>query len=299
MLGVVGPGRALWAVLLLSLVACAGADSTMPWAMRSIRHDQSFAGGQHASAAQLESGRLVYISSCYPCHGMAGDGTGPLAHGMDPPPRDFRAGSFKFGSVRAGELPSDGDLLRIIGGGLKGTAMLDWDLPDDKLLAVVQFLKPAPTADGAPGPWLTRKKVGVPIVVASDPWADDITAAIGAGASIYHLHAQCSSCHPAYLSAAQISELAVAAGDGPPTSFRADMHRPVPVKASDNPHAVDLWPTDFGHDELRSVRAGSESADLYRVIAAGIGGAMPAWVDALTPKQIWALVHYVDSLGGA
>ena len=44
-------------------------------------------------------------------------------------------------------------------------------------------------------------------------------------------------------------------------------------------------------------KAGETGVDLYRVIAAGIGGtAMPSWEGALAPKDIWALVHYLKHI---
>jgi len=42
---------------------------------------------------------------------------------------------------------------------------------------------------------------------------------------------------------------------------------------------------------------GERAGDLYRVIASGVGGtAMPAWKGSLPEDDLWALVHYVDSL---
>jgi mono/diheme cytochrome c family protein len=45
------------------------------------------------------------------------------------------------------------------------------------------------------------------------------------------------------------------------------------------------------------VRPDHRKEDLYRVIASGVGGtAMPTWKGSLPDEEIWALVHYVDSL---
>jgi mono/diheme cytochrome c family protein len=45
------------------------------------------------------------------------------------------------------------------------------------------------------------------------------------------------------------------------------------------------------------VRPGSRLADLYRVVASGVGGtSMPTWKGALPEEDLWALVHYVDRL---
>jgi S1-C subfamily serine protease len=38
----------------------------------------------------LAAGRRLWINDCAPCHGMTGDGNGPSAGGMEPPPTAFR-----------------------------------------------------------------------------------------------------------------------------------------------------------------------------------------------------------------
>ena len=49
------------------------------------------------------------------------------------PPRDLRLGIYKFASVPAGQLPRDEDFVRTLRGGLHGTAMLAWGVPDAEL----------------------------------------------------------------------------------------------------------------------------------------------------------------------
>jgi hypothetical protein len=45
------------------------------------------------------------------------------------------------------------------------------------------------------------------------------------------------------------------------------------------------------------VRPEHQLEDLYRVVASGVGGtAMPTWRGALPEEDLWALVHFVDSL---
>ena len=74
------------------------------------------------------------MRSCRPCHGALGDGHGPQAVGMDPPPRDLRLGIVTFASVPAGSLWRDEDVIRIVRSGLAGTGMRAWkDIPDDEL----------------------------------------------------------------------------------------------------------------------------------------------------------------------
>ena len=59
---------------------------------------------------------------------------------------------------------------------------------------------------------------------------------------------------------------------------------------------VRIFPPDFTFSPLRSVRAGSEMEDLFRVLSYGVYPIMPAWKGALEDKDIWAIAHYVKSL---
>ena len=86
--------------------------------------------GRTVAAQTLERGRDVYTYYCVSCHGERGDGQGPSAVGMRPPPRSFRQGLFKFGGVSAGELPTDEALRRTVRRGLHGTPMQPWGVPE-------------------------------------------------------------------------------------------------------------------------------------------------------------------------
>ena len=56
-------------------------------------------------------------------------------------PRIFSQGVFKF-RLTESSLPTDGDLLRTITRGVRGTAMPPWyDLPLNDRLAVIQYIK--------------------------------------------------------------------------------------------------------------------------------------------------------------
>lgn len=44
-------------------------------------------------------GRKAYAQTCVPCHGVNGDGKGPVAFSLKPPPRDFRSDPFKAGDT--------------------------------------------------------------------------------------------------------------------------------------------------------------------------------------------------------
>ena len=75
-------------------------------------------------------GKEVYERRCLGCHGKTGDGNGPAATFLfNQRPRNFNAAVFKFRLTKE-PLPTDGDLLRTITRGVRGTAMPAWyELP--------------------------------------------------------------------------------------------------------------------------------------------------------------------------
>ena len=51
----------------------------------------------------------LYREHCAHCHGVTGDGLGPTAAFLNPYPRDYRPGVFKFKSTERGGNPADRD----------------------------------------------------------------------------------------------------------------------------------------------------------------------------------------------
>lgn len=80
----------------------------------------------------LARGRDLYRDHCLQCHGLSGDGRGLTARWINPHPRDFRHGLFKFQSVDQSEgrmhKPRREDLIRTIRQGIEGTAMPSFNL---------------------------------------------------------------------------------------------------------------------------------------------------------------------------
>ena len=73
----------------------------------------------------LDEGRLAYNQVCATCHGEKGDGKGPAGASLNPPPRDFTKGDFKYGGT-------DADIFAVItdGAASKGGSpnMAPWGL---------------------------------------------------------------------------------------------------------------------------------------------------------------------------
>ncbi|MCY2964178.1 MAG: cytochrome c [Planctomycetota bacterium] len=79
--------------------------------------------GRHDEGWRLREGRKLYMVHCLHCHGVAGDGAGPTSRFLNPRPRDYRQGVFKFKSTAGGMKPSTADLHRTLVEGIPGTYM--------------------------------------------------------------------------------------------------------------------------------------------------------------------------------
>ncbi|MFM9025983.1 MAG: c-type cytochrome [Planctomycetaceae bacterium] len=75
----------------------------------------------------------LYREHCAHCHGITGDGMGPTAAFLNPYPRDYRPGKFKFKSTWRDAKPTHADLVTILHNGIVGTSM-----PSFALLSGVQ-----------------------------------------------------------------------------------------------------------------------------------------------------------------
>lgn len=90
----------------------------------------------------LASGRALYMEHCLHCHGTSGDGAGPTAEYLNPRPRDYRKGLFKFTSTKEGEHVTRDDLTRIIKLGIPGTYMPSFLLlEDEEIAAIVEYVR--------------------------------------------------------------------------------------------------------------------------------------------------------------
>ncbi len=93
----------------------------------------------------LRMGSRLYRVHCLHCHGLPGDGRGPTAFWVNPHPRDYRKGIFKFVSTSVaqgtGQKPRRDDLMRVLKEGIEGTSMPSFGvLSDAELEAMTSYV---------------------------------------------------------------------------------------------------------------------------------------------------------------
>ncbi len=91
-------------------------------------------------------GKMLYQINCSSCHGPDGTGNGPRAAGLNPPPRNYRTETFKFGNDVA-------SIYNTLEKGSPGTSMPSFSLlPARDVWAMVHYVRtmipnPTPTDD--------------------------------------------------------------------------------------------------------------------------------------------------------
>ena len=223
----------------------------------------------------VEKGREIYIRRCSMCHGLLGDGNGPAADYMDPRPRDFTLGTFKFRKTQSGELPTDADLFRTVSRGLQGTGMQAFDseiikngLSEEKRWQVIAYIKTFAQefGDEELDPIKTNKLVSLPSNL--PPYNDEL---IAKGKEIF-LKAKCWECHGKQ-----------GRGNGQKAFDRKDdWGFPIRIRNVTLP-----W----------KIKGGSNVEDIYMRFSTGINGTpMPSFAKALSNEDRWALANFIKSL---
>ena len=212
--------------------------------------------------ATLERGAAAYARYCVSCHGVEGDGRGIAAEGLDPRPRDFTDGRYKFRTTPPTELPTDADILRTLDRGLHHTSMPNWKgVSQRELRQIVAYLKTL-------SPRFGKEAQGTPIRVPPRP---DLTPALVAKGKEVWAKAQCATCHGD-----------AGKGNGPVAKALRD-----------------AWGDPVLPRDLTSgpIKAGAAPEDIYVAVMAGLAGSpMPSFASSLSPEEAWALVAYVKSL---
>ena len=223
----------------------------------------------------IEKGRVIYFKRCSFCHGLLGDGDGPAAKFMDPRPRDFTLGTFKFRTTQSGELPTDADLFRTVSRGLPGTGMQAFDdsvikngLTEDQRWQVIAYIQTF--AQEFDDPELDPVKTGKVIKLPQNRAPHDADT-IAKGKAVFE-RAKCWECHGK-----------LGRGDGQKSFDRKDdWGFPIRIRNVTHP-----W----------KIKAGSEIEDIYMRFSTGINGTpMPSFVKALKEEDRWNLANYIKSL---
>jgi cytochrome c oxidase cbb3-type subunit I/II len=180
---------------------------------------------------------------------------------------------FKFRLTPSGSLPDEGDLLRTITRGVRGTAMPSWhELPEKDRLAVIQYIKYELAVDrsspGKPYLFFVEEPPKAPIYIPAPPKPS--VDLVRRGQTVWK-NAKCWECH------GQEGK-----GDGEKAAgLKDDFGFPIP-------------PADLTTGQFKS---GPDVKDIYRTMSTGLSGTpMPSYSDTLSEADRWALSYYVLSL---
>jgi cytochrome c oxidase cbb3-type subunit 2 len=225
------------------------------------------------SSEWTKYGKEVYERRCLGCHGEKGDGNGPAATFLNTQrPRNFVSGVFKF-HLNKEAIPSDGDLLRTITRGVRGTAMPAWyELPLNDRLAVVQYIKYELAVDRSdpnkPYAFFTEEPPSAPLYIGRPPAPTLET--IERGKTVWQ-GAKCWECHG--------------------NTGKGDGEKAVGLK---DDLGFPILPADLTAGQFKS---GPAAEDIFRTMTTGLSGTpMPSYRDALPEADRWALSYYVLSL---
>lgn len=264
----------------------------------------------------LRDSAELYRQQCLHCHGPEGGGDGPTADFLDPRPRDYRLGLFKFTALKDKSVPRRADIYRILDEGVTGTAMpsfrrfsaaqLEGLVDYVRLLAIRGMVErdlgiTYKSDDALPAEavlesyqrtwekWGKARDYVISFAAAVPPPTPE-SIARGRELFLDKTTGNCSSCH---------------GDEGRGDGIQAYLTDP------DTGEIKPAYKDDWGHEILpRNItqgwfRGGRRPIDIYRRIYAGITGTpMPAIGESKKPDgsrllsdaDLWALVHYVGSI---
>jgi mono/diheme cytochrome c family protein len=250
----------------------------------------------------LARGSSLYRVHCLHCHGLTGNGRGPTSAWVNPHPRDYRQGIFKFTSTSQSDKDRKArreDLFRTIQQGVEGTSMPSFTLlPKDQIDALISYVihlsmrgqlefnvmkdmlgenKDADLLDRANGNlaaiarwWVEAQSALIrPDPAMALPTGSLRAQSIQNGFRLFRetTAAGCIGCHTDY-------------GRQPNYKY-------------------DAWGTIVRPTDLTSgvYRGGRRPLDLYWRIHSGVNGAnMAAFSNLLDSKAIWDLVNFLEVL---
>ncbi|HET9490050.1 MAG TPA: cbb3-type cytochrome c oxidase subunit II [Methylomirabilota bacterium] len=207
-------------------------------------------------------GREIYERRCVGCHGLKGDGNGPVATFLNPRPRNFTLGSFKFRTTPSGSLPTDGDLFRTVTQGVRFTAMPTWhEISEKDRMAVLTFIKTFSDR------WKEEKPEPAMLIGEPPPATPELLAR----GKEWYVKAKCFQCHGD-----------TGKGDGPSADELED------------DLGFKILPADFTKGQFKG---GADVRDIFRTMSTGLDGTpMPSFADAIPSEEDrWAISYYVLS----
>ena len=222
-----------------------------------------------AAPGDPDKGEAIYTLRCVGCHGDEGDGMGPAAERLNPPPRDFTMGFYKFRTTGFDDyVPNDADLMRMIRDGMPGTAMPGWGdlLSEAEMWDLIAYLK----VFGGLEEEVPTDQVDYGEQVATS------AESIAKGKALFK--DRCDECHGA-------------SGKG------------VATKRLKDDGGARTWPRNL--TKPWTFRASNEPRDIFSRISVGIPGTqMPSFADPkskkiLTIEERWHVANYVHSLAEA
>ena len=246
---------------------------------------------------RLKHGQGVYMKRCYQCHGVAGDGRGPVAESLYPRPRDYTKGVFKFTSTGFGVKPLRSDLVSTLHRGIAGTSMPSFRLLSEaEIEAVVDYvivlsrrgeLEMLLAGEAEASEELAEDVIAEYVDVVSSRWKEagslptpplspqpELTLERAQRGRAAFLASGCAKCH----------------GEDGRGHTKDNIGR-------------DVWNNTTRAADLTSgmLRGGQQPLDVYRRILNGINGTpMPGFRSVLEsdPERAWDLVSYVLEISG-
>ena len=102
--------------------------------------------GDPSWSADAAAGQTLFDANCAACHGVGGQGDGPVGAALNPAPRDLTTGEFKFDADETGLPGEDEDIKLVIQNGAMeygGSALMaPWPtLSDDQIVDLVAYIR--------------------------------------------------------------------------------------------------------------------------------------------------------------
>lgn len=224
---------------------------------------------EQPTADQITRGKVLYNAACRTCHGLRGGGDGPNAQRLDPRPRNFTTGMYKWRTTPYGQLPTDEDIRRTIREGVSGTDMFPFGkiLSKQSINDVAQYVKTF--FPGFADPAKQPKAETILKIPVERPF-ESSEESVAKGKALFTAKG-CIGCH----------------------GVKADGNSPAGNVMKDQ-MGYPLRPADL---TLGYIKGGDRDQDIYRSISTGLSHTPMIAFGAMTSEaERWQLVDYIRSL---